>query len=61
VQDLLNKGRTAEQIKAAKVTFDYDRRYSKPEWTGEQLVESMLATMKAVPAPPAPRATRNAR
>jgi cyclase len=46
VQDLLMKGRTLDQIKAAKVTFDYDRRYSKPDWTGEQLVESAVATLR---------------
>ncbi|MBI4263297.1 MAG: MBL fold metallo-hydrolase [Acidobacteria bacterium] len=45
VQDLMTKGRTLDQIKAAKVPFDYDRRYSKPEWTGEQFVESIFATL----------------
>lgn len=45
VQDLMTKGRTLDQIKAANVTFDYDRRYSKPEWTGEQFVESIVATL----------------
>jgi cyclase len=55
VQDLLNKGRTVDQIKAAKVSFDYDRRYSKPEWSGEQLVDAIAATLK--PVAPAPAAS----
>jgi len=41
----VTKGRSLDQIKAAKVTFDYDRRYSKPEWTGTQFVESIVATL----------------
>jgi glyoxylase-like metal-dependent hydrolase (beta-lactamase superfamily II) len=52
VQDLLTKGRTLDQIKAAQVTFDYDRRYSTPAWTGDQLVEAIVATLP--PPPPAP-------
>jgi glyoxylase-like metal-dependent hydrolase (beta-lactamase superfamily II) len=59
VQDLLNKGRTLDQIKAAKPSFDYDRRYSTPEWTGDQLVEAMVATLKpAAPAASRPAANR---
>ena len=42
VRDLVMKGRSLDQIKAAKVTFDYDRRYSIPGWTGEQFVESIV-------------------
>ena len=51
VQDLLNKGRSVEQIKAAKVTFDYDRRYATPGWTGDQFIEAVAATLKPAPAP----------
>jgi cyclase len=53
VQDLMTKGQSLEQIKAAKMTFDYDRRFSKPEWTGQQLVESIVATLS--PARSRPR------
>jgi len=58
VQDLLNKGRTLDQIRTARVSLDYDRRYSKPEWTGDQLVEAMVATLKPAPTAlkPAPGA-----
>jgi glyoxylase-like metal-dependent hydrolase (beta-lactamase superfamily II) len=45
VQDLVTKGMSLEQIKAARLTFDYDRRYSKPEWTGAQFVESIITTL----------------
>ena len=51
VQDLMNKGQSFDQIKAAKVSFDYDRRYSKPEWTGEQFVESIHATLPRAISP----------
>jgi glyoxylase-like metal-dependent hydrolase (beta-lactamase superfamily II) len=58
VQDLLNKGQTVDRIKAARPSFDYDRRYSRPGYTGEQLVEAMAATLTPVPAAPARRGTR---
>ena len=38
-------------IKAANVTLDYDRRYSKPEWTGVQFVESIVATLMPAAEP----------
>jgi cyclase len=47
VQDLIAKGQSLDQITAARVTFDYDRRYSKPEWTGAQFVESIAATLSS--------------
>jgi glyoxylase-like metal-dependent hydrolase (beta-lactamase superfamily II) len=50
VQDLLNKGQTPAQIRAAKVSFDYDRRYSTPGWTGDQFVDAVVATLTPVPA-----------
>ena len=55
VRDLVMKGRTLDQIRAAKTTFDYDRRYSTPGWTGDQLVESIVASM--VPSTSASGAT----
>jgi hypothetical protein len=51
VQDLVSKGRSLDQIKAATVTFDYDRRYSRSEWTGAQFVESVVATLMPPSAP----------
>ena len=53
VRDLLMKGRTLEQIKEARVTFEYDRRYSTSEWTGEQFVESVVASLRPAATAPA--------
>ena len=49
VQDLVKKGKSLAEIKAAKVSFDYDRRYSVGEWTGDQFIEAVFATL---PPPP---------
>ena len=63
VQDLVKKGRSLAEIKAAKVSFDYDRRYSAPAWTGEQFVEAVFASLTAPdrtqrkPTPPSPPQT----
>jgi glyoxylase-like metal-dependent hydrolase (beta-lactamase superfamily II) len=46
VQDLKSKGRSVADVKAAKVSFDYDRRYSTPQWTADQFVEAVFATIK---------------
>jgi glyoxylase-like metal-dependent hydrolase (beta-lactamase superfamily II) len=59
VQDLLMKGRTLDQIKTAKVSFDYDRRYSTPQLTGEQFVESIVTSL--TPAPPGQAPTNRTR
>lgn len=59
VRDLAMKGQTLDQIKAARVTVDYDRRYSTPAWTGDQLVESIVATLP--PPEGSPAAGRNGR
>lgn len=56
VRDLASKGQTLDQIQAARVTFDYDRRYSTPGWTGAQLVETIFAALP--PSAPANRSRR---
>jgi glyoxylase-like metal-dependent hydrolase (beta-lactamase superfamily II) len=58
VQDLMTKGRTLDQIKAAKVSFDYDRRYAKADWTSQQFVETVVATLQRSANPPSPPAPR---
>ncbi len=45
VQDFVKKGKSLADIKAAKVSFDYDRRYSVSDWTGDQFVEAVFATL----------------
>lgn len=46
VRVLKSRGMTLEQIKAARPTRDYDRRYGKdPSWTPDMLVESIFRTV----------------
>src|SRR5271170_790182 len=35
VQDMLRKGKTLEEVQAARLSRDYDRRYSASSWTGD--------------------------
>jgi cyclase len=48
VQDLIAKGRTLEQVKAAKPTLDYDGRYGadRGPWTTSQFVEAVYKSLK---------------
>ena len=46
VADLIAKGKTVEEVKAARPTRDYDRRYSTSEWTGEMLTEAVYKSLK---------------
>ena len=47
VQDMVRKGMTLEQVKAAKPTFDYDPLYgSNPRWTPDMFVEAIYKTLK---------------
>ncbi len=45
VQDMLRKGKTLEEVKAARLSRDYDRRYSTPSWTGEMFVEAIYKSL----------------
>jgi cyclase len=47
VQDMIKKGMTLEQVKAAKPTFDYDPLYgSNTFWTTDMFVEAVYKTLK---------------
>ena len=46
VADLIAKGKTLEEVKAARPTRDYDRRYSTSEWTGDMLTEAVYKSLK---------------
>jgi cyclase len=48
IQDLVKKGATLEQVKAAKPTLDYDGRYGATTgfWTTDMFVEAVYAEMK---------------
>jgi cyclase len=47
VQDMVNKGMTLEQVKAAKPTRDYDPRYGKDTgfWTTDMFVEAVYKSL----------------
>ena len=48
IQDLINKGMTLEQVKAAKPTFDYDGLYGSTtgDWTTEKFIEAAYKSLK---------------
>jgi hypothetical protein len=48
VQDLVNKGMTLEQVKAAKPTLDYDPLYGSDGgfWTTDKFVEAVYKSLK---------------
>ena len=46
VQDLLRKGKTLEEVRAARLSRDYDRRYSTSSWTGDMFVEAVYRSLK---------------
>jgi cyclase len=45
VQDLLRKGKTLEEVKAARPSRDYDRRYSTGAWSGDMFVEAIYKSL----------------
>jgi len=47
VQDLLRKGKSLDEVKAARLSRDYDGRYSTPSWTGDMLVEAIYKSLGA--------------
>jgi glyoxylase-like metal-dependent hydrolase (beta-lactamase superfamily II) len=46
VADLIEKGKSLSEVKAARVTRDYDGHYSQPGWTGEMFAESIYKSLK---------------
>ena len=58
IQTMIKQGRTLEQVKAAKVTADYDPRWgaSSGAWTTEKFVEAAYKTLAPKSAPPKPAA-----
>ena len=45
VQDMLHQGKSLEEVKAARLSRDYDRRYSTPTWTGDMLIEAIYKSL----------------
>jgi glyoxylase-like metal-dependent hydrolase (beta-lactamase superfamily II) len=46
VADLIAKKKTLEEVKIARPTRDYDRRYSTTAWTGDMLVEAVYRSLQ---------------
>ena len=47
IQDMIGKGMTLEQVKAAKPTLDYDTRYDTPAWTKDMFVTAVYQNLTA--------------
>jgi len=47
IQDMVNKGMTLEQVKAARPTQDYDVRYGATTgpWTTDMFIEAVYKTL----------------
>jgi len=52
-QALIKQGKTLEQVKAAKITADYDPRWgvNNERWSTEKFVEAVYKTLQPKPAP----------
>ena len=46
VASLIKKGKSLSEVQSARVTLDYDGRYSQPAWTGEMFVASIYNSLK---------------
>jgi cyclase len=46
VQDMLHKGKTLDEVRAARLSRDYDRRYSTSAWTGDMFIEAVYRSLK---------------
>jgi cyclase len=46
VADLIKNGKSLSEVQSARVTRDYDGRYSQPAWTGEMFVASIYNSLK---------------
>ena len=56
IDDLVKKGRTLEQVKAARPTADYDPRYGATSgtWTTDQFIDAVYTNLGGgTPAAPA--------
>ena len=47
VKDMIKRGMTLAQVKAARPTKDYDPRYETPAWTKDMFVEAMYKSLTA--------------
>ena len=47
VQDMVKKGMTLEQVKAARPSRDYDPAFNRPDYTGDMFVEAVYRSLTA--------------
>ena len=47
IQNLINKGMSLEQIKAARPAFDYDPRYGKQPGSADRFIEAVYGSLTA--------------
>jgi cyclase len=48
VRDLMKKGMTLQQVKAARPTLEYDGLYGRrKEWTGDMFIEAIYKDLSA--------------
>jgi cyclase len=45
VVDMIRKGMTLEQVKAARPTLDYDGRYADADWTTDRFIEAVYRNL----------------
>jgi glyoxylase-like metal-dependent hydrolase (beta-lactamase superfamily II) len=45
IQDMIKKGMTLDQVKAAKPTLDYDTRYDNPAWSKDAFVTAVYQSL----------------
>ena len=45
IQDMIKRGLTLDQVKAAKPTADYDPRYATRQWTADMFVEAAYRSL----------------
>jgi glyoxylase-like metal-dependent hydrolase (beta-lactamase superfamily II) len=55
IEEMVEKGLTLEQVKAAKPTLDFDGVFTNPKWTPTQFVEAVYADLKKNGASSRPR------
>ena len=58
IQDMVRRRMTLAQVKAARLTKDYDSLYSTPAYTGEMFVEAAYRSLSTAAAQPPKGATR---
>jgi cyclase len=53
IQDAISRHMTLEQVKAAKLTRDYDGVYATPDYTGDMFVEAVYKSLSSTAQKPA--------